>query len=210
MGFAALLLFVALASLLIWRVAKPSGQDWQMIGAALLLAVAGYAWQGSPGLAAHSVKAKNDVKAAVSDDAEGKALMERFGSEGEYLNFADALTGIGRTDAAVAMIKGGLKKMPNSPELWVGLGNALVAHGEGLVSPSAAFAYDKARQVSPKHPGADYFEGLALAKAGQVEQARAMWEGLMARTPQDAPWKADLAQKLKTADQLLAGQLQVN
>jgi cytochrome c-type biogenesis protein CcmH len=205
MDWAALLASVAIAAFILWRAGKPSRRDWPLIAVALLVAVAGYAWQGSLGLAAHPVVSTNDVKTSASDVAAGKALTERFGSEGEYLNFADALTGVGRTEAAVAMIKGGLEKHPSSPDLWVGMGNALVAHGEGLLSPAALYAFNQARTLSPEHPGADYFEGLALAKSGEVGNARVLWQRLMDRTPPDAPWKADLAQKLKTADALLAG-----
>ena len=59
-----------------------------------------------------------------------------------------------------------------SPALWVGLGNALVAHGEGLVSPAAAFAYRRAAQIAPEDPQAPYFYGLALAKSGQIARAK--------------------------------------
>jgi hypothetical protein len=38
--------------------------------------------------------------------------------------------------------------------------------------------------------------GLALANSGRTEDAGQVWRGLLAHTPQDAAWKADLEARL--------------
>ena len=38
--------------------------------------------------------------------------------------------------------------------------------------------------------------GLAFAQAGQIDRAEQIWRDLLARAPADAPWRADLEQRL--------------
>ena len=51
MGWVVILIFAALIMLGLWRFAKMPRAALELLGAALLLGIAGYAWQGSPTLA---------------------------------------------------------------------------------------------------------------------------------------------------------------
>src|SRR3546814_14677747 len=51
MGWVVILIFAALIMLGLWRFAKMPRGALELLGAALLLGIAGYAWQGSPTLA---------------------------------------------------------------------------------------------------------------------------------------------------------------
>jgi len=202
-----LILFgVALATFLaLWRFARLSGASLQLAAAAVLFAVAGYAWQGSPTLPGQPAPPNADIMQQDTAFATERAnLMQRFGNEAQWLDFADALHRMGRDQMAVVAIKSGLQKYPNSADLWVGLGNALITHGGGVISPAAQFAFDRAAKISPEHPGPPFFLGLAYAQGGQIDKAEAVWRGLLARTPADAPWRADLVQRLAVIDQLRA------
>lgn len=67
-------------------------------------------------------------------------------------------------------------------------GEALVLAAGGQV---VATAHDLFKQVSAQDPGeprARYYLALAMAQLGQPREAIAMWRGLEADSPPDAPW----------------------
>lgn len=201
MGWLILCAITAITGLALWRFGRLSGPTLQLTAAALLLGVAGYAWQGSPSLAGHPAAPNTDVMLPDTAFATERAkLMGRFGSEAQWLDFADALHRAGLDQEAVIAIKSGLAKFPNSADLWVGLGNALVTHGGGMMSPSAEFAFNRAARIAPDHPGPPFFMGLAYAQTGQIDKAEAIWRALLAKTPPNAPWRTDLEQRLEVID----------
>jgi cytochrome c-type biogenesis protein CcmH len=181
----------------LWRFVKMPRVALEMTGAALLFGIAGYAWQGSPMQPGNPVKstASTPPPAEISA-ALRKATLSKFGAEGEILSYADAYIKSGHSQAAVSAVRAGLLKSPNNPDLWVGLGNALVVHSDGQMSPAAQFAFEKAATLSPNHPGPPFFLGLGLAQAGKMDDAGQVWRGLLSRAPDGAPWKADLEARL--------------
>lgn len=197
MGWLILFALVALALLALLWLGKLRGGALQLAAAALLFGVAGYAWQGSPGQAGDPTPPKTDAVQPDSDFAtERVQVMGRFGTSAQWLDFADALHRANRDRAAVTALKTALVQSPNDPDLWVGLGNALVIHANGLVSPAARFAFEKAAKIAPGHPGPPFFMGLAYAQAGQPEKAIALWQELLAKAPPNAAWRGDLEQRL--------------
>jgi cytochrome c-type biogenesis protein CcmH len=195
------LIFLAIAAAvfaLLWRFGRVTGSARDLSLAALFLAAAGYAWQGNPGLASTNREAAEKASMADPGDAMLRRSLNRsqFGSDAQWLDYSDALLRMGSPRLAVTAIKSGIKEHPRSADLWSGLGNALVAQGEGLVSPAAVFAYEHAAELDPAHPGPPFFYGLMLARSGNTAAAGEIWRGLLARTPEGAPWKADLEQRL--------------
>ena len=199
------LLFVLCASatgLGLWRFGKIDRNALELAVAALLLALAGYAWQGSPDLAGHPVEsAEANETGEVPADLR-KTFASSMNAEGQWLGLADALIQAGRPRAAISLLTEATHKAPLNPDIWVGLGNALVVHGGGQMSPAAQFAFEKAARISPNHPGPPFFLGLGLAQAGKLDDAGEVWRGLLARAPKDAPWKADLEKRLAEIGQL--------
>ncbi|MFD1611592.1 tetratricopeptide repeat protein [Sphingomonas tabacisoli] len=198
MGWVIMFALVAIVGAALWKSRHLPRAAFEPIAAALLLGLAGYALQGSPGLPSHRVTPPDDTSKANETEIEIRNEMgeQRFGSGPSWLMAADGAMRAGSPMAAVTYIKSGLKQNPNDPDLWVGLGNALVVHNGGMVSPAATYAFQKAAQIAPEHPGPPFFMGLALAQSGQFAQARAIWTELLKRAPADAPWKADLEQRL--------------
>ena len=206
MGWLILFGLVILAGGLLWRFGHMPRMALELLGAALLLGVAGYAWQGSPALPGRPTPPPADAKQPDSDFAlERNKMMERFGSDASVLDAADAMHRQGWNRYAIAMIRGGLMKRPKSADLWVGMGNALVIHGGGMMSPAAQLAFERAAKLNPEHPGPPFFMGLAYAQAGQLDQAEAIWGGLLARAPADAPWRKDLEERLAMLQAQKAG-----
>ena len=182
---------------LLWRFGKMPRSALELTAAAMLLGIAGYAWQGKPtqpGTSVESREAQSKFDPAVAESR--RNMMGQFGNEAQWLDYADTMNRMGATQLSVLAMRSAIRDNPKSTNLWVGLGNALVAHGDGFVSPSARFAFQRAAQLSPKHAGPPFFLGVALARTGQTEEAARIWQALLARSPEDAPWRADVESRL--------------
>lgn len=197
--FALLGLWLAAAAAL-WRFARSSrGVALAVIGV-LAGGFAGYALQGHPGQAGSPTPAR---AAAYHGDTrfakERGALLQNLGDVGGWLNFADALQRAGMTGQSVEAMKVATRALPDSLDLWIGLGNALVVHGDGFVSPAARLAFARAAALAPDHPAPLYFLGMAWLQAGQPGEALKTWTELRAKSPPNAPWVPELDRKIAAA-----------
>jgi cytochrome c-type biogenesis protein CcmH len=178
---------------------------WELTAAALLFGLAGYALQGHPGLAGAPRAPVEDQRTA---DAEllrqRQAMGAKFGQGQSWLVVADALSRQGQFRAAADFLGHAVREHPDDPDLWVALGNALTGHSDGMISPAAQYAFRRAAAIDPNHPGPPFFMGMALAQSGHLVEARALWVGLLQRTPSDAPYRRDLVGRLARLDQLIA------
>lgn len=206
MGWAALILFALGVGVALWAIVRPGRAVAELILAALLVAVAGYAWQGSPALPGSPAPPRGDRPPPVTGFAEERAgWMAQVGPEAQLLDSADALIGRDDADYAAGILKGAIARQPGSPALWMGLGNALVAFADGMVTPAARYAYERASALAPADPAPAYFLGLAYAQSGDLDNAGRMWRSLLAHAPADAPWRPKVAQKLAMLDRARAG-----
>ncbi|ATE66568.1 tetratricopeptide repeat protein [Rhizorhabdus dicambivorans] len=175
----------------------------ELVAAALLLGVAGYAWQGSPGLSGKPTPPPEASK--VPDSAflhQDDKMLAKVGTDADVMRSAEGLQSQGLNLYAIAIIKAGLAKRPNSPDLWAGLGNAMVIHDGGQMSPAAQLAFQRAEAIAPDHPAPPFFMGLAYAQAGQFDRAEATWRALLDRSPANAPWRPELEQRLIELERL--------
>jgi len=199
------LLALAVAAGLI-LVARPVRGALYLIGVAMLVGLAGYAWQGSPGLmgsptAPGAHKRGGDTLFAH----ERKVWLETVGFDALQLDGADAFIGNGDPDYAVGLLHAYLGHEPNSMMLWLGLGNALQAQADGALTPPAHYAFERAAQAAPDHPAPPYFLGLAYLQMGDVDGAEATWRALLAKAPANAPWRDKLAARIALLERLRAG-----
>jgi cytochrome c-type biogenesis protein CcmH/NrfG len=197
MGWVIVLGLVAVVAGVLWRWGRLPRASLEAVGAALLLGLAGYALQGSPEQPGNPVRA---AKAEVEIDESDLQLRDKmgggFGSAQQYLVAADGAMRAGIPAAAVGFIRRGLRDHPKDPDLWLGLGNALIVHNGGQISPAATYAFQQAADIAPQHPGPPFFMGLALAQNGKFAEARSVWSELLERAPADASWRADLEARL--------------
>ncbi|MCB4859688.1 cytochrome C biosynthesis protein [Sphingobium sp. PNB] len=201
----ALLVLVSVALVLVGRVPRSA---WEITAAALLLGLAGYAWQGRPGLAGSPRQAADRGGAAFDEKLaeQRRGLAERYGKAGQWLMLSDGLGRQGKTKEAANVLLSGLRETPDDPNLWLGFGNALVAHAGGVLSPAADFAYRRSMVIDPEGPAPRYFYGLALARAGQLKEARALWGPLAASAPEGSEVKKELEGNIARIDAMLGSE----
>ncbi len=167
------------------------------VAVAVMFGLSGYLLLGRPGLASSPHRApasQADFGQELHDPRGG--MTDRFGDAAQWLAASDGMMRSGDTLAAAQFLQQGVSVHPDNVDMWIGFGNALVAHAGGVMTPAAAAAFDKAAAISPNHPGPPFFAGLALAQSGDIEGARAVWNELLRRTPTDAPWRDDLTDRL--------------
>lgn len=196
----------AIAAVAIIGVGRLPRPTWELVGAALLLGVAGYAWQGKPALAgAPRAVADRIVPFDEGMAEQRRAMGERFGKAGQWLILSDGLGRQGKTQEAANVLVAAVRSDPNDANLWLGLGNALVAHGNGILSPSAEYAFQRAMTLAPDAPAAPYFYGMALARSGQMDGARKIWTPLAARLPQGSQLRGELERDLQAIEAAQSG-----
>ena len=199
----AALSFAALAFVL-----KAPRKGWEAIGAALLLGVAGFAWQarpaqpGAPKLAEE--RAPRDAGALV------KARHDLAGDAGRVPNHwmvtSDAFARNGQFGDAAEFAKLAIQSEPDNSDAWLALANDLVGHAEGVLSPAARYAYRQAARTGPDQAGPPFFLGLALVTNGKPEECRELWVKALANAPRDAPWRKQMEERLARLDALIAAQ----
>ena len=201
MGWLALIVLALAVLAALWRFAGLDRPVLQFVAAALLLGMAGYGWQGRPGLAGKPVPSLGQERLPDSEFAQMRGdTLGRFDNAARWLTIAEVFQRSGDTQNAVDVIRTGVRRNPRDPDLWVGLGNALVVHADGLMSPAAELAFKRAERLAPNHPGPKFFFGLALAQGGRLEEAESIWRGLLATTP-PGEWREIIEEKLALIEQ---------
>ncbi|KPP96200.1 MAG: tetratricopeptide repeat protein [Erythrobacter sp.] len=182
----------------------PQG-GYMVFGAALLFGLAGYGLQGSPGQpAAPKEKVAAETRGGEDMVEARRALFDPVRPKPDYLVLSDGFARKGRFDEAAGLLRQGLADNPGHLEGWLALGMALTGHADGQVTPAAAYAYGKAREIDPASPAADYFLGFSYLQSGQVRAARDTWAGLVERSPEDAPWVPELTARIAELDRMIA------
>lgn len=170
----------------------------QFLGAALLFAFAGYAWQGSPALPGRPKPPPERQQVPDSAFAETREdMLGRFDRAWYWLNMSDGFARRGDTQGAAQVISAGLRESPNDADLWAGLGSALVTHSGGMMTPAADLAFRRAQAIAPEHPAPRFYYGLALAQGGQFDQAEQIWRELLGAAPPDADYRRILESQLQ-------------
>ncbi|WP_147414339.1 tetratricopeptide repeat protein [Sphingomonas gilva] len=202
------LVFAGLAAAVLaalWRFAGLGRDLWTFVFAGVMLAAAGYAWQGRPSQPGFPVAAAGR---SIEVDPELTLLRgemtERFGSSAQWLVPADALLRGGDTRTAIAFIKSGLNQNPNSLTLWTALGSALVEHDGGNISPAARFAFEHAAGLAPGNPAPWFFLGLAEVRVGELDAAERHWSRALALAGPDASYRDDIALRLALLRRFIA------
>lgn len=106
----------------------------------------------------------------------------------------------GRFPEAVSAYRKAMELLGETPERQAALGESLAAGSDGVVSAEARAAFDRALRLDPGNPRARFFQAMALAQEGRVDDAGAAWRALLADLPQDSPWRDPTQQAVAVAD----------
>ncbi|MET1112702.1 MAG: tetratricopeptide repeat protein [Allosphingosinicella sp.] len=205
MGWLLLLVLALAAFASVWRLGRLDRAGLQLLAAALLLAGAGYAWQGSPGVAGSPQAAVQRPPAPQTAFAAlRKDMFGQFDTADRWLGMSERYLGRGDTRQAAGLIRSALRAHPDNAILWTGYGDALVLHGNGMLSPAADLAFRRAVSLAPKHPGPRIFYGIALAQNGRFDEAELAWRQALALSPADSPWREGLERQIEMAGQARA------
>lgn len=186
MGWLLLMSLIVLGLALLWAIGVRGGL-LTASAAALLLGASGYALQGRPNLPGVRAAAGEAHDIFPLTDAR-HAFFGFFTPAESWLRISEALERDGHSEDAVGVLENAVKRYPGDPQLWIGLGNALVDHARG-VTPPAELAYKRAAQMSPGYPGAPFFYGLALARSGDRQDALTLWQGILKTAPAKSDWR---------------------
>ncbi len=214
-----ILLAVAAFALVVFVLKAPRGGR-EAVAAALVLGIAGYAWQGTPAQPGAPKDAEQGRSGEMGEFfAQARATFSESGlpPSDRWVVIADGLARHGEYADAAEVLRGTVENEPAQPsndpdvrayrsDAWLSLGNALVAHAEGQLTPAASYAYRRAEKSAPDAAGPPFFMGLALAQSGRLSEGRALWAQLLARAPKDAKWRPALEQQIMRLDVFIAAQ----
>lgn len=177
---------------------------WSAVAAALVLGLAGYAWQGSPALEAAPAYAAPAKREAAEALLAMRADMDaNYGVAKQWLIMSDSYARDGNYRYAASFLQAGLRKHPRNGDLWAGLGLVLMLAGDGQMSPPAKMAFEKARLFAPLNRAPDYFAGLIELFEGRPAQTLAIWQKLVDGAPDKAIWKPKLESQVNGLKNML-------
>ncbi len=161
--------------------------------AVLILPLGLYLALGSPDIPGQPAFARTtapqngqSIEALVSQVEAHLAKSPDDGAGWEVI--APVYSRLGRFDDAAAAWRKSIAINGENAARDAGLGEALVAAANGVVTDDAKQSFTKAVANDPKDPKARYFLGLADEQDGNREAAAARWRAMLQDAPPDAPW----------------------
>jgi cytochrome c-type biogenesis protein CcmH len=119
-----------------------------------------------------------------------EAHLEKNPSDGRgWTVLAPVLARLGRHEDAVRAYRNSITYAGDSADRRSDLGEALAAAAGGVVTTEAKAEFERALAQNADEPKANYFLGLAAEQDGRQAAAAAIWRGVLAKAPADAPWR---------------------
>lgn len=202
MGWLWLFVLLVATAAGLWIAGRLRGAALQVTLAALMLGAAGYALQGRPDLAGTPREGGLSRPAVPLTEAR-QAMLGTFTAGERYLLIADSFARRGNTTEELGAIRAGLRERPDDLALRIGLANALVDHSQ-MITPAAELAFERARQVAPRHPAPLFFEGLARARSGDLERGLELFRAALALTPPGTSYRPMIEQGVSMVSDSLA------
>ncbi|MFC3119282.1 c-type cytochrome biogenesis protein CcmI [Jhaorihella thermophila] len=188
--------------------ADASGQSgrWVIVAAALavpVLGVAIYGRLGHPEMPSAPFADRADERATVGDmNVLVKRLRERLVSDPQlrpegWLMLARTYMEMGQPEEAEwamsTLIQRGGDQL--GPDVYAIHAEILINMDDGIVSPKAEAALDKALGMDPEHVAATYYKALALEQSGEMQRAYEMLKARVEAEKTFQPWMKPFARR---------------
>jgi cytochrome c-type biogenesis protein CcmH len=159
-----------------------------------IVAVALYLPLGSPRLGdfplAQRSRAPDVTQPLDNLVAQVEAHLEKNPADGRGWNvLAPVLARLGRFDDAVRAYRNSITYNGDSAERRADLGESMAAAAGGVVTAEAKTEFERAVALNADDVKANYFLGLAAEQDGRGAQAASIWRAMLAKAPNDAPWR---------------------
>lgn len=118
---------------------------------------------------------------------------------------APAYMRLERFDDAVKARGNALRLLGPTADRHAALGEALTAASGGIITPSAKAEFERALDLDRGHVTAALYLGLAAKQSGQREEARRIWEAMIARAPDGAEWVSFVRQAIAALGEPASG-----
>jgi cytochrome c-type biogenesis protein CcmH len=189
---------------------KPSPWPRRIVALAALIvlplgAVSLYLVLGAPGLPSQPLAARlekpADQRSVETLVAQVEAHLEKNPNDGRgWEILAPIYLRIGRFSEAVKARTNALAFSGETAERQSGLGEALVAAAQGIVTAEATKAFKRAIELDPKAPQPRFYLGLAAEQDGHPEEAAKRWRAMIDDAPPNAPWLGFVREALAHVD----------
>lgn len=175
-----------------------------LTAAVLLVPVASwgvYSATGSPDLPAQPLQARleRDPAQATIEElvarAEGHLAANPQDGRGWDV-VAPIYYRIGRYDDAAGAYRNAIRLLGSTAEREIGVGEALAAAGNGVVSIEAQEALQRALVLEPHNMRARYLIASGLFQEGKNAEAEDMLSAMLRDAPADSPWRGVVEQAL--------------
>src|SRR5947209_20227054 len=103
---------------------------------------------------------------------------------------------LGRAEEARRAFAEAIRLLGDSAARQAGLGEAILANAQGVVTAEARQAFEKASATDPSLPQPRYYLGLAALQDGKPDEARAIWTKLADEAPAGASWVGVVRQRI--------------
>lgn len=153
---------------------RSSTEPWRLVTAALLFGFAGYALTGHPARPAYPARPlPNDSRSFPELLDARQKLLPANTETGAWITFAEARARQGYSLDAVEALQDAIERHPKDAALWTALGNALLLHAQGSLTPAARLAYARAAALAPWSPAPAAFLAIAERVSGTKRTLRA-------------------------------------
>src|SRR5947209_911817 len=159
-----------------------------------VLAVAFYLPLGSPTLLDFPLaeRAKGSPASQPLDNlvAQVEAHLDNNPTDGRGWDvLAPVLAKLGRFDDAIKAYRNAILYAGDSASRRADLGEVIAIAAGNVITADAKAEFDRAVALNADDVKASYYLGIAAEQDGRASEAAAIWRALLAKAPQDAPWR---------------------
>ena len=122
--------------------------------------------------------------------AQVEAHLEKNPTDGRgWTVLAPVLARLGRFDDSIRAFRNAITYNGETAERRADLGEVMATAAGGVVTAEARAEFERALALDANEVKASYFLGLAAEQEGRKQDAAEIWRGMLAKGPQDAPWR---------------------